>query len=234
MDSTHRRGFLGRLAGAAAALGLPLAPMSAAARQAGPDDWIGQVKGQNRCFFDFPRHMNAFGLVHVFNYLNTYKEAYKAGPGQAAAVGTFYGIGPGASLAMAFDDATWAKYKLGEYHGLKDAAGQFYTRNPFHRPTKADAHLLAQWIQAPSTPPALAELMPACGIESLQKMGTTFLLCNNALGAWTFELEARGKGTAAELQKELPTHLLPGVIPVPAMVIAIDKAQKAGIAYNRQ
>jgi len=29
-------------------------------------------------------------------------------------------------------------------------------------------------------------------------------------------------------------HLLPGVVPVPAMVIAIEKAQAAGIRYNRQ
>jgi intracellular sulfur oxidation DsrE/DsrF family protein len=232
MDSTHRRGFVARLLGATAALGLTSS--DTAAQAAGPDDWMRQVKGTHRCMFDFPRHMNGFGLVHVFNYLNTYKEAYKTPPGDAGAVGTFYGIGPGASIAMAFDDATWAKYKLGEYHGLKDAAGTFYTRNPFHKTTKEDAHLLAQWIQAPSTPPGLAALAPACSIANLQQMGTTFLICNNALGAWTLELEARGKGAAADLQKELPGHLLPGVIAVPAMVIAIDQAQKAGIAYNRQ
>lgn len=233
MDSTPRRRFLGRLLGATA-LGAFTPALPAAARQAGPDDWIRQVKGTHRCIFDFPRHNNGFALVHVLNYLNTYKEAYKAAPGEAGAMGTFYGIGPGSSIALAFDDATWAKYKLGEYHGLKDASGQFYTRNPFRQPTTSDAHLLAQFVQLPSAPPALAEIMPACGIESLQKMGTTFLICNNALGAWTLELEARGKGKATELQKELPTHLLPGVIPVPAMVIAIDKAQKAGFAYNRQ
>ena len=32
------------------------------------------------------------------------------------------------------------------------------------------------------------------GIESLQKMGTKFILCANALGIWCLELEARGKG----------------------------------------
>jgi hypothetical protein len=29
-------------------------------------------------------------------------------------------------------------------------------------------------------------------------------------------------------------NLLPGISPVPAMVIAIEKAQAAGIRYNRQ
>jgi hypothetical protein len=59
-------------------------------------------------------------------------------------------------------------------------------------------------------------------------------MCNNALGVWTLELEARGKGTAAALDKELRANLLPGVTIIPAMVIAIEQAQAAGIRYNRQ
>jgi len=127
----------------------------------------------------------------------------------------------------------WAKYGLGDYHNLKDASGTPYTRNPFHRPTKAEAHLLAQAIQIPNLGP-LGDLITAAGIESLQKMGTKFLMCANALGAWTLELEARGKGPAAEIDKTLRANLLPGVTIVPAMVIAIEEAQAAGIAYNRQ
>ena len=65
-------------------------------------------------------------------------------------------------------------------------------------------------------------------------MGTKFLLCANAFGGWCLELEARGKGKAPELQKEFAANILPGVTMVPAMVIAIEKAQEAGIRYNRQ
>ena len=61
-----------------------------------------------------------------------------------------------------------------------------------------------------------------------------FLLCNNALGAWCMELEARGKGKMADTDKDLRANLLPGVTIVPAMVMAIEKAQAAGIRYNRQ
>ncbi len=91
-------------------------------------------------------------------------------------------------------------------------------------------------MQALGTPtiPALAEAVPAIGIENLQKMGTKFILCANALGGWCLELEARGKGKAAEIEKDLRANLLPGVTIVPAMVIAIEKAQAAGIRYNRQ
>ena len=91
-------------------------------------------------------------------------------------------------------------------------------------------------MQAMQTPniPMFAEAMPGLGIENLQKMGTTFLLCENAFAGWCAELEARGKGKSADLDKDLRASLIPGVIPVPAMVIAIEKAQGAGIRYNRQ
>jgi intracellular sulfur oxidation DsrE/DsrF family protein len=232
-SKTDRRQFLGRMAGAAAAASVSLAATRAAAQESSGDDWIKEVKGLHRSLFDFPRHVNGFGLLHIFNYLNTYSTAYKTTAGQVGAVGTFYGAGAAASIPLAFNDAIWAKYNLGAYTGLKDASGKFYTRNVFHRPTQSDLHLLMQAIDSPMIP-ALADAMPAIGIENLQKMGTKFLLCNNALGIWCLELEARGKGKAQDLDRELRANLLSGVTIVPAMVIAIQKAQAAGITYNRQ
>ena len=233
-DKTHRRSFLRRVFGSAAAASLPIAGVRAAALQeSGPDDWLKEVKGTHRCLFDFPQHKNGLPQLHILNYLNTYAAAYKLGAGQAGAVGTLYGIGNQASIPLAFNDAIWAKYALGDYTGLKDAAGKPYTRNVFNRPTKDDPHLLMQAMQTP-TIPALAEAMPGVGIGNLQKMGTKFLVCANALGAWCLELEARGKGKAPEIEKELRANVLPGLTIVPAMVIAIEKAQAAGIRYNRQ
>jgi hypothetical protein len=235
-ETTHRRRFLGRVLGTAAALSVGSAARLVEAGQgpaSGPDDWLKNVKGTHRCLFDFPQHKNGFPLLHIANYLGTYAGAYKTTAGQVGAVGTFYGMGGQSSIPLAFNDAMWAKYGLGEYTGLKDAAGKGYTRNVFHKPTGDDMHLLMQAMQAPPIP-MFAGAMPNLGVESLQKMGTTFLLCANAFGGWCAELEARGKGKAAALQTELSANLLPGVIIVPAMVIAIEKAQGAGISYNRQ
>src|SRR4029077_10266055 len=127
----------------------------------------------------------------------------------------FYSVGSQASIPLAFNDAIWAKYGLGVYTGLKDAEGKAYTRNVFKRPTPRDLHLLMHAIDSPMIP-ALADAIPALGIESLQKMGTKFVLCANALGIWCLELEARGKGKADEIEKELRANMLPGVTIVPA------------------
>jgi intracellular sulfur oxidation DsrE/DsrF family protein len=219
---------------AAAAASLPMSgTLVAAVQESGPDDWIKEVKGTHRCLFDFPQHKNGMPLLHILNYLNTYAAAYKTGPNQVGAVGTLYGVGTQSSIPLAFNDAIWAKYSLGAYAGLKDAAGKPYTRNVFNQPTGDDLHLVMQAIDSPAIP-ALAGAMPGLGIQSLQKSGAKFILCNNALGLWCLELEARGKGKAADIEKELRANVLPGITIVPAMVIAIDKAQEAGIKYNRQ
>jgi intracellular sulfur oxidation DsrE/DsrF family protein len=235
-EKTNRRSFFGRVFGAAAAVSLPMVDVASAAQGAagaGPDAWISEVKGTHRTLFDFPKHMSGFAQLHILNYLNTYKEGYKAAAGTVGAVGTFYGIGPTSSIALGFNDATWAKYGIGEYLSLKDASGKPYTRNVFNKPAKEDAHLLFQGVPTPPIP-ALIDFVPLMGIESLQKMGTKFILCNNALEAWSLELEARGKGKMPEILADLKANLLPGVTIVPAMVIAIEKAQAAGIKYNRQ
>lgn len=229
LDNTPRRGFLARVFGSAAALTVAgaAAPPAAAAQMAGEPAWIKEVPGKARCFFDCPQHANGFGLLHIMNYLGAYQ------PGQAGVVSSFYSVGSASSIALAFNDAMWAKYALGEYLGLKDASGKPYTRNVFASPTKEDGHLLTQRIQMPLIPMA-GEAMVGLGIANLQKMGTKFLLCNNAFGLWTLELEAKGKGAAGALGKDLMANLLPGVTPVPAMVQAIQQAQAAGFSYNRQ
>jgi len=230
---TNRRAFFGHMFGAAAAAGLSMSATGASAQASGSDDWINEVRGTHRCLFDFPQHKNGMPLLHILNYLNTYSAAYKTGPGQVGAVGTLYSVGSQASIPLAFNDSIWEKYALGAYTGLKDADGKPYTRNVFNRPTPKDLHLVMQAIDSP-TIPALADAVPALGIESLQKMGAKFILCANALGIWCLELEARGKGKAQEIDQALRANLLPGVTIVPAMVIAIEKAQEAGIRYNRQ
>ena len=230
VDSTPRRGFLARMLGAAAGVAAAgaAAPGGAAAQSGGDAAWITEVPGKNRCFFDCPQHANGVGLLHILNYLGAYPA------GQAGVASSFYGVGPASSIALGFNDAMWAKYGLGDILGLKDAAGKPYTRNIFANMTKAEAHIVAGRMGIPASIGLLGEAAPAFSIPNLQKMGTKFLVCNNALGLWTLELEARGKGTAAAIGQDMRANLLPGVTIVPAMVQAIEQAHGAGFGYNRQ
>ncbi|MEP7116174.1 MAG: hypothetical protein ABI880_01225 [Acidobacteriota bacterium] len=214
--------------GVAAALTVTGSRASAAAQAPGDTSWMKEVPGKSRCFFDCPQHVNGVGLLHILNYLGAYP------PGTAGVASSFYGVGPASSIALGFNDAMWAKYGLGDVLGLKDASGKPYTRNLFAGLTKGEVHLIAGRMGIPSSIAMLSEAAPALSIPNLQKMGAKFLVCDNALGLWTLELEARGKGTASAIGTDLRANLLPGVTIVPAMVQAIEQAQAAGFAYNRQ
>lgn len=201
--------------------------------QAAPVDWLKEVRGRNRCLFDFNTHNNGLPLLHIVNYFNGFTNAHGVPAAQVGAVATLYGIGPTSSIPLGFDDSIWAKYDVGQVLNLADAKGRPYTRNVFNSPTEADGHLLSQGMGVPPIA-AFGGALVACSIPNLQKMGAKFLMCNNALGAWALELAARGKGDAATIGPDLRAHLLPGVTIVPAMVVAITQAQAAGISYNRQ
>ena len=76
--------------------------------------------------------------------------------------------------------------------------------------------------------------VPNASIEALQKRGVVFLVCNNALNFWIGQIASARGAERAAVDAELRANLLPGVVVVPAMVIAIEKAQQAGVAYNKQ
>lgn len=219
-----RRSFLSRLAGAAAAVGVGGAfprALSAQATQA-QDAWLDKQTGSHRCLFDFPNHAEGLPLLHMYNYINTYNNAYGTKAGDVNAIGTFYFIGPTSSIPLAFNDAMWEKYKLGAYLKLEDPKTKApSTRNMFNAPMPGDPVLFGGAVAAAS-------------IASLQKMGSTFLICNNALNLFIGQTAQQSGATPAAVGTELKANLLPGVVIVPAMVIAIEKAQTKGIAYNKQ
>jgi intracellular sulfur oxidation DsrE/DsrF family protein len=76
--------------------------------------------------------------------------------------------------------------------------------------------------------------LPQASIESLQKRGATFILCNNSLGLFAdMVAKARGLQTDA-VMADFKANILPGVTLVPGMVVAIEQAQKRGLTYHRQ
>lgn len=231
MSSTEtkaRRRFLGKMLGAATAASLPLAKLStaSAAERSDHDKWLDGITGSHKCFFDFPQHKKGAGLVHIYNYVGTYQAAYGLDASEISTVGTLYSVGANSSIPMAFTDDMWAKYKFGEYMSLDDPrTGKAAVRNLFYKTMDGDEL------------PRIGTIgpFPDASISALQaNMGTIFLLCNNAATALGMDLERLGFGAAAETTAELKENLMPGIQIVPAMVIAIEKAQAAGISYNKQ
>ncbi|MGQ0539884.1 MAG: hypothetical protein ACT4R6_13125 [Gemmatimonadaceae bacterium] len=219
---TPRRGFIGRLAAVAAAAGasaLPRVIHAAPGASAAPgDEWLDKLKGKHRQFFDAPAHADALPLIHVLNYYNTLNTAYGVKDGEISTVLTLYGA-PASTTLFAFNDAMWAKYNMGVALKFNDhKTGQPATRNV--------------WREDPQ----IAGLMvaPPASIEALQKRGSIFLLCNNALTIWAGLLAQANKADQATVLADLKANMLPGVVLVPAMVVAIQQAQDRGIAYNRQ
>jgi len=214
--ATPRRGFLGKVAAAAVAAGMPWSRLEAAetAIQDAQDQWLTRLNGKHRCLFDMPAPANGLPLVHILNYVNTYNSAYSVADSDLNVVGTFYGF----TTLHGVNDAMWAKYKIGAAMQANDPATDApATRNPWRTSVRALG----------------MDIAPA-SIEALQARGVLFLLCNNALTFFAGEL-AKANGTeAAATYQDLRANMLPGVVLVPAMVIAIEKAQGAGLAYNRQ
>ncbi|HVF39565.1 MAG TPA: hypothetical protein VM939_06660 [Gemmatimonadaceae bacterium] len=207
--SAHpRRRFLGRLAGTLAALttGLPVAARadSDTVDVAEHDAWMKSLKGKHKQFFhDLTIRDQAMLMAN--NYLDAYTEAFGAKAGEANAV---IGI-HGPALSMGFNDAAWAKYGFGKMYTITDPA----TKEPAVRNLYATGGNLS--------------------IDTLQKRGVVFLMCNTAL-------RLRSRGIAAERNEshetvyaDLKASLLPGMILVPAMVVAINRAQEKGYTYIR-
>src|SRR3954470_22546540 len=222
----ERRKFLGKLAAGAVALGVSGSVTKAFAgdlnstRDTEPSDkWLSAVTGKHRQIFDLPNHENGWGLLHVRNYLNTMRDTYHVTHPDVTAVVTIYGMG----TMLAFNDDMWKKYGLGTPTKVMDGSNSPATANVFFKAPDGSQSLSITGTPIP---------IPAdASISSLQQRGAVFILCNNAYNVWMGLLAGGDATKAADLRKEFDANILPGVYLVPAMVVAINQAQKNGCSY---
>ena len=221
-----RREFLGRIAAGAVAIGLSgsipraLAAETRLGSDVTPSDkWLTAITGKHRQIFDMPTHENGWGLLHVRNYINTMRDTYHATHPDVTAVVTIYGMG----TMAAFNDAMWKKYNLGAASKVMDGSNAPATANVFYAAPGGSPSLSISGTPIP---------VPAdSSISSLQQRGAVFILCNNAFAVWMGLLAGGDAAKAADLRKEFEANMLPGVYLVPAMVVAINQAQKHGCTY---
>jgi hypothetical protein len=178
------------------------------------DHWLLGMTAKHRQFFDSPAPGGGIPLVHILNYYDTLNRVYHAKDADVDAVGTFYG----ATTFYGLSDAVWAKYRLGEFLDVTDAAtGTPAVANP--------------WRAAPVI---LGLTLPQASIESLQKRGATFILCDNALHIFSSLLAAKRGLDANVVYADLASNILPRVELVPGMVVAVEQAHEARLSYHRQ
>lgn len=210
-SSLPRRRFLGSVATFVAGFGLGV-PAVVSAQTTVPetdsdslhDEWMKALKGKHRQIF----HATAPGdaaMLMANNFLDAYAEAFDAKPGEANAV---IGVHSGA-LSIGFNDAAWAKYSLGKSSSVTD----------------------------PATKEAAVKNIFAAGgrlsVADSQKRGVVFLMCNTALRNRSRALAAERGETYEAVYEDLKASRLPGTVLVPALVVALNRAQEAGFTYVR-
>lgn len=208
-DSTHpRRHFIARAAAAVAAIaGIPSLARAGSVSSnddSKHDEWMKQLKGKHRELFH-TIDLNDRAMLMASNFLGVYESDFDAKPGEVNAV---IGI-HGAALALGFTDAAWAKYGFGKAANINDpTTKEIAVRNIFARG---------------------GELT----VDSLQKRGVLFIMCNHGLILRSRALATERSETYDTVYNDLAASRLPGVTLVPAMVIAINRAQEKGITYVR-
>lgn len=229
-----RRQFVGHVAATAAAVGIGSAAAPAmldaeeiramrAATGPGPavkpdNSWLQGIRGNRAQIFDMPAPSGGFPLLHVRNYVKTYQSAFEMAYPRVLAIVGLYGF----TTPMAFNDAMWAKYRLGAASSVNDRlTGAAAVRNVFVTAPEGGILGAESRIEIPGD----------SSITALQTLGTRFIVCNNALNFWVARIAAAVNGSAPAIRAELEANMLPRITIVPAMVIAMNQAQAEGASY---
>ena len=220
-STTHRRGFLGKLAVGAAAVGIAsLSSPFKLVTQAknvppggDPSDfeaWLNKIHGKHRQVFDTPGANHGF----VFAWSRVFYMTNKAVGAADDDVSTVI-ILRHEAIPLGMNHDLWAKYKFGEVFKIDDDATKAPSvRNPFYQPKEGEMKL------------------PAMDIEGLQKSGALIGICDMALTFYSKLVFApMMKMDADVIKKEWLAGVLPGIQVVPSGVLAVNRAQEHGCTY---
>ena len=224
--TSHRRDFIGQLAGGAAALaGLGLTPGFASAQQFAnqirlsesdskwDDSWTARLKGKLNTVFDSPQINDALALFQANAIIDNYRDVLGIGPEKLGLVVVLRHR----AIPMAFNDVIWSKYEVGESLKLDDpTTGKRARRNPFINVSKDDTHGLVG---------------PEQSIDTLRDAGVIFLGCNRAAQAWASRLAKKAGTKGEDVHEELKANLIPGVTLLPTGIFAVIRAQNVGCCY---
>lgn len=212
-----RRGFLGRMAllatpfvvGRMSILGGQAPGRSAAGTQ--NSDWLDRLTGKHKTVFDVETHRSGNALAQADSFLNAWREAGVRDGDVTLVMGV-----RGTGLPLVLGDAVWTKYRIGTQYALPDPR----TSRP------ADHNLFVDANVRPGGPVTARQT-----IEALQQRGVLVLACMNTIKGASRKLAAAGLGTPDGIRADLLDAVLPGVVVVPAMVVAFTLMHERGVSY---
>ena len=216
LESTRlpRRGFLGRLAAAAAALAagpsLGRAEHALTPHAEDLDKWLDDLKGKHRQIYDvLTPPKGTEGTAFARNFLSANVDAYGLSDADVNAVVSFRHE----AFAFGLNDAMWEKYKLGELLKFNDPR----TSAPAVRNT-----LLGTATDNNRITGTLA---------GLHAHGSVFPVCGMAMRAYAGSAARAANSDAEAVRTEFRANLIPGAVEVAAGVIALNRAQERGFSY---
>jgi hypothetical protein len=177
------------------------------------DSWFARLTAKHKAVFDSPDFGEGIALSHATGYIRGMREAVGAGPDDVQTVIVMRHH----AIPMAFNDAMWTKYAIGEERKVKDAKDKWATRNPF----------------AAAEGPSSGADRPQANLAWLAAHGQILLGCDMATRGYAGIIAGKTKGDSRAVYEELKASLLPGVILQPTGVYAVLRAQEAGCAFFR-
>ena len=211
-----RRGFLLRLSQATAAVAAVLShparlaaetPSPSPLAGADPDAWISRMRGDQKVVIHAHQYFMT-ALVDARNMLANAREAYGVPESQfSLAIATH-----GPAIQGVFKDETWEKLSLGAFYKVNDPkTAAPSTRNIYLTPQDGE--------------PADA------AVNDLAKRGVAFVVCNVALKNLSNKLAKASNTSADTIYPQLASGLVDGAFLVPDVFVAMQRAQKRGVAY---
>ncbi len=211
---TPRRGFLGTIAASAAVLATGrwsvahAEILSSIEPPVVGDEWLAKIKGQHKQVFDCVEPNDGWGPAFGLNYLDSTEQAKKLTDKDVTAVVVMRHM----AMPLTLNDATWAKYKIGELINVKDPKTSApATRNIFD-------------TNVPMRPGLTYEQMMA-------NRGLVMVACNLALTVLSGMAAGKVGIPADQAKKDWEAGLLKGVYLAPSGVYAVNRSQEAGCSY---
>lgn len=212
---THRREFLAQLGVLATALTVDAEEMRASpvhGASSWDTSWIDKLAtAQYRAVFNASDFADGAAMDYAATFLDHFHEVHATRDQQTRPVIVFRRLG----TAMAFNDAMWDRYAIGEDAKIEDPAT--------HAPAKRNVF----WKASEGASPAST----ATKLETLHQRGVISLVCNVALSNWARRAAESAHRDVTEVTTEVRANLIPGAILVPSGIYALIRAQNAGCAW---